>query len=328
MKPTDAAATLQVALSADLPAFLWGAPGIGKSDIVRQAAAANNLPLIDLRAVLLDPVDLRGLPTVKDSKAVWLPMGELPDAARDGQDGVLLLDELNAAAPMVQAACFGLVLDRRLGEYRLPSGWRVVAAGNRQSDRASAQRMPSALANRFLHIDVDPDLDGWSQWALRSGIEPVLVAFLRFRPALLHDFQPDRIANPTPRSWAMANRILQSGIAGQAEMLALIGCVGEGAAAELVAFLKVWRSLPSPDAVFLNPTTSPVPDNAATLYAICGALARKVTGQTMPALVTYLSRLPPEFGVMAMKDVTTRDPGLPATPAFIAWASANADIYI
>lgn len=327
MNPTETLAALNLALDSDLPCMIWGAPGIGKSDLMRQAAKARGVPLIDLRAVLLDPVDLRGLPSVSEGKAVWLPMGELPDERRDGTHGILFLDEINAAPPAVQAACFGLVLDRKLGEYRLPSGWRVVAAGNRRTDRASAQAMPSALANRFLHLGMESSLDSWCQWAIAHGVQPELVAFLRFRPALLHDFQPDRTVNPTPRTWAMADRILKAKAAPHVELAALAGLVGDAAAAELIGFLKVWRTLPSPDAVFLNPDAVPVPTSAATLYALCGALARKVTAQSFDRMTQFLQRVPPEYGVAAVKDATARDAALITTPAYIAWSSANSDLY-
>ena len=147
--------------------YLCGAPpGIGKSQVIAQAARDLGIDLIDVRAVLLDPVDLRGLPHIDENRrACWCPPDFLP---REGC-GVMLLDELNAAPPLVQAACYQLVLDRCLGEYRLPEGWSMVAAGNRETDRAVTHRMPSALANRFAHLNFDVDAEEWIQWAQDNG---------------------------------------------------------------------------------------------------------------------------------------------------------------
>src|SRR5271157_4947272 len=165
MKPSEIASSLQLLTRTRKPAFLWGAPGVGKSQVVAQVAATLGVRLIDIRAVLLDPVDLRGLPTVEHGKAAWATPAFLPE---DGA-GILFLDELNAAPPLVQAACYQLVLDRALGDYRLPDGWTVFAAGNREGDRAVTSRMSSALANRFIHLPFETDLDDWSRWAMGPG---------------------------------------------------------------------------------------------------------------------------------------------------------------
>ena len=206
MKPRLVSQALAACIEVKQPCFLWGAPGVGKSQIVRQAAQALSLRVIDVRAVLLDPVDLRGLPAINgDKKAHWCPPAFLPVEG----NGVLFLDELNAAPPLVQAACYQLVLDRQLGEYHLPAGWAVIAAGNRDTDRAVTSRMPSALANRFVHLDFEADLADWATWALQAGVKTELIAFIRFRPGLLHDFDPKRNdkAFPTPRAWEFVSKI-------------------------------------------------------------------------------------------------------------------------
>ena len=323
MKPSDIATALRTLIIADRPAFLWGAPGVGKSNIVAQVARELARKLIDIRAVLLDPIDLRGLPHVNgDGRAHWAVPEFLP---RDGE-GVLFLDELNAAPPLVQAACYQLVLDRQLGEYTLPDGWAVAAAGNRETDRAVTSRMPSPLANRFVHLDFDVDLDDWCQWALQAGIRSEIVAFLRFRPNLLHDFDPDRKAFPSPRSWQFVSDILGAQPEVSVEYDLLAGAVGKGAAAELVGFLRVFRQLPSPDAVLMTPDTAPVPDDPATVYALCGALARKAAPSNFDRVVAYARRLPAEFGVLLVKDAIARTPDCQHSQGFIAWASEHGSV--
>ena len=155
MKASAVLKALQSLLKSRQPGFLWGGPGLGKSSVVKQLAAQLSLPIQDVRALLLDPVDLRGLPFLgKDGRSHWATPDFLP---KDGA-GVLFLDELNAAPAMVQAGCYQLVLDRKLGEYTLPDGWAIVAAGNRDSDRAATNRMPTPLRNRFVHLEFEVDL--------------------------------------------------------------------------------------------------------------------------------------------------------------------------
>lgn len=328
MQFAKAAAVLAAYISADVPAFLWGAPGIGKSDMVAQAARALSLPMIDVRAVLLDPVDLRGLPAVIDGKAVWTPPVFLPDADRDGPDGILFLDELNAAPPSVQAACFQLVLNRWVGEYRLPPGWRIVAAGNRASDRAAAQRMPSALANRFAHIDVEVDPLAWSEWAARSAIHPAVQAYIRRRPVHLHEFDASRAADlrafPTPRSWAAVSRV--AGLPADLRLAAVSGLIGDTIAGEFEAFVRVFQSIPDPAAVLADPDGADVPADPAGRYAIAAALAFLADRRTFPNALRYGRRLPREFEVMLAVDAVRRDVSLKETAAFGQWAAANSDV--
>lgn len=328
LSPKTARAVVEAHIDADIPVMLSGAPGIGKSDIVRQITTSRGWNLINPYLPTLDAVDIRGLPAARDGKAVFLPFGELPDAARDGEHGILFLDELANADAAVQKAAMGLALERRSGDYRLPDGWRVVAAGNRVEDRAGAGRLNSALANRFAHVDIVVSVDDWCLWALQNGVPAELVAFMRFRPQLLHSFEGDRKVNATPRTWAMAARHLGAALPVDIETAVLAGTVGDGPAAELVAFLRIWRSLPMPDAVLMNPNGSDVPRDGATLYALCGALARKVTPNSMDAFVTYISRLPAEYGVVAMCDATRRDKTLETTRAAITWFTQNSDVYL
>src|SRR5713101_651883 len=206
MKASAVTSALRTLVAARQPVFIWGGPGIGKSAVVHQLAVDLAVLLQDIRALLLDPVDLRGLPFLAtDGRSKWATPEFLP---RDGT-GILFLDELNAAPAMVQASCYQLVLDRKLGEYTLPEGWAIVAAGNRDSDRAITTRMPTPLRNRFVHLDFEVDLQEWSQWAIQAGVCPEVIAFLRFRPELLSAFERDAPAFPSPRSWEFVSRILE-----------------------------------------------------------------------------------------------------------------------
>ncbi len=322
MRPSEVSSTLSALLSAGRPIYLWGPPGVGKSSVVRQAAATLQLGLVDLRATLLDPVDLRGLPKLTKDSAVWCPPAFLP---RSGT-GVLFLDELAQAPPLVQAACLQLVLDRRLGEYELPTGWNVVAASNRTEDRAGTHRLISPLLNRFVHLDLEVSADDWQAWAVSASVAPEVRAFLRFRPGLL--FQFDAAANPrafpTPRSWHSVSDVLTR-TPPQLLHAVVAGCVGDGPAAEFAGFLQLYRELPDVDVVLKNPDASPVPREPAVLYALVGALVEKCRADhaPLPNFVKYATRLPDEFALLALRDalsVNKKLAGLPVVQQWIAQA--------
>lgn len=330
MKPSHIVSSLKTLLSIRRPVFLWGAPGVGKSEVVAEVARSLGYELRDIRAVLLDPVDLRGIPRITAAGGTeWCPPSFLPDAQSSGK-GILFLDELNAAPPLVQAACYQLILDRRIGEYVLPEGWVVVAAGNREKDRAVTHRMPSALANRMVHLEFDVSLDDWLVWAERMGIRPEVTAFLRFRPALLHDFDPQLSSRAfaSPRSWSFVSDILKAGPDSAVEYGLIRGAVGDGAAAEFMGFLSVWRDLPSVDEVLAVPEEAKVPTEPAALYAVSEALARRLTPAGMEKAAVYLERLPVEFGVLCLRQAVCREPALVETQAFARWAQNHADVLL
>lgn len=233
-----------------VPLMIWGAPGIGKSDLVREAAAVHGYPLIDLRLSQLEPTDLRGIPLHDNGKVRWIPPDELPDESRDGPRGVLFLDEINAAPPPVAAAAYQLILDRRLGAYRLPEGWSIVAAGNRLDDRGITYVMPAPLANRFMHVELKADADAWLVWAARQGVDPVLRDFMAEQPHWLARFlpEPEVKAFPSPRSWVFADRVIKrralptltgAGSSGLDEttLIHIAACVGREAATALAEFV-------------------------------------------------------------------------------------------
>jgi len=327
MKSSNIKAALTGLLSIKQPVFIWGPPGIGKSQVVRQTAACLNLKLVDIRAVLLDPVDLRGIPRIsQDGRSHWCAPAFLPTEGA----GVLFLDELNAAPPLVQAACYQLVLDRKLGEYQLPDNWSVVAAGNREQDRAVSHRMPSALANRFIHIDFEVDTDQWLEWAQQSGISRQVRAFIRFRPSLLHDFDPKREtrAFASPRSWEFVSRLLESNPDPEMIHELVEGAVGKGAAAEFTGFMTLWDQLPAPSDIISDPDGISVPDNPAVLFALSEMMGAAVTIDNISLVMSWARRLPPEFSVLLMREAVRKTPKIVETSAFSDWASMNAQILV
>jgi hypothetical protein len=320
MKASAVLKALQSLIKSRQPVFLWGGPGLGKSSVIRQLAGSLNLPLQDVRALLLDPVDLRGLPFLgKDGRSQWAAPEFLPQNG----SGILFLDELNAAPAMVQAGCYQLVLDRKLGEYTLPDGWAIIAAGNRDSDRAATTRMPTPLRNRFVHLEFEVDLQEWCEWAIPNGIQPEVIAFLRFRPELLSAFDRDQKAFPSPRSWEFVSRILLSAPDKAVEHELFAGAVGAGAATEFSGFLRMFRELPNIDAILLNPRQEPVPDTPAAQYAVASALAHCATDVNFERVCAYLERMPTEFNVLCVRDASLREPTIRHTPSYTKWAVTN-----
>ena len=318
MRSAELLRALVAVLPTQRPIFLWGPPGIGKSACVRQAAKELQWEVIDLRATLLDPVDLRGLPTLKKDKAWWCPPAFLPT---EGQ-GLLFLDELAQAAPSVQAACLQLTLERQLGEYILPAGWTVIAASNRPEDRSGTHRLLAPLLNRFIHLELDVHHEDWQAWATSQHLHSAVCAFLRFRPKLLYQFEPQssQRAFATPRSWQFVSDILPQT---PSELLypLVTGCVGEGPAAEFVGFLQLYRDLPDLDKVLTEPLTATIPHEPAVLYALLGALTElcRQQKQRCGQLALYATRLPAEFAVVALRDCLSIEPQLVALPQVQLW---------
>ena len=318
----DAAEMLELLTDAGDPVMLWGAPGIGKSAIVHQLGAKKGRKVIEYRANLREPVDVRGIPVPDLASGVtrWLVPDELPNAERDGEFGYLFLDEINTASPQMMAVLFQLVLDKKVGDYVLPKGWQIVAAGNRVSDRAAAQRMPTALRNRFAHLFVAPDVNAWARWANANGVAPEMVAFIRLRRELIHRMpRGDENAFPTPRSLEKAAKYVNVPSVAMRQKL-FAAHIGNDVAGELNGFIDLYQSLGSLEDIIANPETAKVPTERSQQYAVCTGLARLANRKNIGQVVKYAARLDDERQMLLMHDATHRDPKLKETAAYSAWA--------
>lgn len=325
MKPSQLAATLPRILPTGRVPFIWGDPGIGKSDTVRAVAEAMKLSLIDLRLSIYDPTDLKGFPVVKgtgkNEAMHFVPPAVLPTKGK----GILFLDELPAAPPAVQAAAYQLILDKRLGEYTLPAGWHIVAAGNFARNGGVHYTLPAALANRFIHIELEACAESWDAWAMENGVSDLTRAFIRFRPALLHDMDSRNggMAFPTPRSWKFADDLAQQKL-GLAEQLELLkGTVGEGAATEYLGFMKTAAELPSASEILISPDTAPVPTSPAAKYAVTTLLESRAEKINFKQCMTYMQRLEPEYQTAFMMNITRHKRELSSTKEYVDWCLAN-----
>ncbi|MGB9812465.1 MAG: ATP-binding protein [Thermovenabulum sp.] len=304
----------------NLPVMLWGPPGVGKSQMVKDAAKELGYSLVDMRLQEMSPVDLRGIP-VEDKetgRAKWLPPYDLPMEERDGVRGVLFLDELPNADRDVQSVALRLILDRRIGTYELPKQWVPIAAGNRVQDRAGAYSLISSLANRLIHIpvyssmpsldieikDVEINVEEWRKWAYENDVAEEIVAFISYRPKLLYTVTK-QVAYPTPRMWGdYVNKVIKT-IGYDREIIS--GCIGEGPAAEFMAYVKVKNELPDIEKI-LATGDGEVPTRPDVTYMLVTSLISKIKDlkkqeKKLENAFKYIMKLQKEYQVMFVKDL-------------------------
>ena len=318
--------------------MLWGPPGVGKSQGVRQLASfieietGKKVSVTDVRLLLFNPIDLRGIPTANESKtlAVWLKPQIFQMDESENMINILFLDEITAAPQSVQAAAYQITLDRVIGEHRLPENCIVIAAGNRTADKSVAYKMPKALANRLLHIEVRDEFDSWKEWAIEKGINDKVIGFLNFRRDYLMGCDPksDDVAFPTPRTWEMVSNLLNSVDDDTEKMYPLIsGLVGTGAAIEFRTWATVYRDLPDVEDIFAGKMPS-CPKNPDALYALTSSMVKyardhKDKPDKIGNSIKYAEKMPPDFSVMLMKDYMYIDKDfknkLMMIPEFARW---------
>lgn len=324
-----------------LPAvMLWGPPGVGKSQGIRQmaeritAATGKKTVITDVRLLLFNPIDLRGIPTANADKtlAVWLKPKIFQMDSSQSIINILFLDEISAAPQSVQAAAYQITLDRVIGEHRLPDNCIVIAAGNRTTDKSVAFKMPKALANRLLHLEIEGSFSSWKEWAVKTGIHPMVLGFLSFCRDYLMQFSSgaDDLAFATPRSWEMVSNLLNTIDDNLDKMHPLIaGLIGTGTAIEFRSWQKVFQSLPSIEDIFDGKEVD-VPKQSDALYALISAMTHyaskhKNDFKRIENSIAYASRLPPDFTAALLKDYMYMEEDykkkLLTMPAFSDWMS-------
>lgn len=298
--------------------MIWGPPGVGKSQAIRELASAietatgKHVAVTDVRLLLFNPIDLRGIPTANADKtlAVWLkPQIFQMDESNDVVN-ILFLDEISAAPQSVQAAAYQITLDRVIGEHKLPENCIVIAAGNRTTDKSVAFKMPKALANRLLHIEVQGSFDTWKRWAVQAGVNAKVVGFLSFKQDYLMGFDSSSndLAFATPRSWEMVSTLLNTVSDDINEMYPMIaGLVGTGIALEMRTWESVYKDLPSLEDIF-NGCASAPPSSTDALYALTASMTSYARGckndmRRIANSICYAQQLPPDFSVVYLKDL-------------------------
>lgn len=322
--------------------MLWGPPGVGKSQAIRQLAGEIEMltgkctKVTDVRLLLFNPIDLRGIPTANADKtlAIWLKPQIFQMDDSDAVVNILFLDEISAAPQSVQAAAYQITLDRVVGEHRLPENCIVIAAGNRITDKSVAFKMPKALANRLLHIEVESSFEAWRAWAVEKGIHEKVIGFLAFRQDALMGFEAsvDDLAFATPRTWEMVSNILQIVNEDVDEMYAMIaGLVGTGMAVEFSSWTRVYENLPNIEDIF-NGKFPPIPISTDVLYALTTSMTayardHKDDMVKIDNSMRYAEKMPADFSTMLMKDYMYLEKGyqekLMQMPSFSRWISSK-----
>jgi hypothetical protein len=273
--PKSAKKAIRKAIQKRRPLFLWGPPGIGKSDIVKQIGSELNREVIDVRLALWEPTDIKGIPyyNADQGKMVWAPPAELPTDSES--TAIIFLDELNSAPPAVQAAAYQLILNRRVGTYELPKGVDIVAAGNREGDRGVTYRMPAPLANRFVHLEMKVDFDDFQEWATANHLHPEVVGYVSFAKQDLYDFDPKSSSKAfaTPRSWVFVSDLLEDDDTDTDTLHNLIaGAVGDGLAVKFMAHRKIASKLPKPDEILDGKVTKLEIKEVSAMYSLTTSL--------------------------------------------------------
>lgn len=328
--------TAQFAVTNKVAVLLKGPPGGGKSALAFQLGAEGlpkkpggpNVPfdnVIVFNASLRDPVDMMGTPRNNGTVTEWVPPKELHTLSK-GRN-LFIIEELNDCATPMQNGLCCIIYDRKLNDLVLSDETFIICTGNRTQDKSGAQRLTTKLANRMRIFDFDVNLDDWCEWALEKGISPILIQFLRFKPNLLLDFSPDRELNPTPRSWERAALVPES-LPDELFFACIAGDVGEGAAAEYTGFRRIYMGLPDIDGIILDPKKAPVPKDPATLYALTGALAHRVSEDNFDRVTDYTERMPADFQVMCIHDAVKLCPAIKKTKAFVKFAVKNSELLL
>lgn len=296
------------------PLMVWGAPGLGKSSILREMAKEKGIGFIDVRLAQREPVDIRGLPVPSGDSVKWLVSSEWP---RDPESrGIILFDEITAADRSLQVAAYEFILDRRLGDlYKVPDGWYLCAAGNRTEDRAVSTTMSSALANRFLHVELREDTECWVKWALRKNIHPSVTGFVRYRPEKLFSQKGENLERgwPSPRAWERVSRMVDL-CKGKNEKLlrkAVYGLVGNGTGLEFMEFHLMGEEFADVLELMLNPKKEvKIPEKADRRFAMCSAMAYQVwrgrdaeeERRRVDGFLRVATEMPSEFSAMCLVD--------------------------
>lgn len=326
--------------------MLWGPPGVGKSDglaelgnvVAKELGKVKNLT--DVRLVLMNPVDLMGVPyaDLEKQMTIWLKpyILDMDDSA--DVVNILLFDEISQAVPSVQACAYQITLDRKIGPHKIPDNCIILCAGNRTTDKSVAYKMPKALCNRLMHFEITADFESWKAWAIRNNIEPSIIAYLSFKPNHLFDFNSnsDSVAYATPRSWAAASRrIKHHGLAGAYKLIA--GTVGLSMAMDFKTYTRVYDRMPSIEAI-MNGDNIPVPVDPDMRFAVCmnivtngiklvdvddrGMLVR-VDKEKLTNLAKYINKFDADCAVKTVTDLFRAKKGMSSAllkiPEFHKW---------
>lgn len=327
-------------LAAKLVPMVRSRPGEGKSAIIHQIAAENNLKVIDIRLGQCDPTDLNGFPQIVNGKATYVPMDTFPlegdplplldetDPSKGTYNGWLLFfDELPTAPVALQACAYKILLERLVGNKKLHKKVAMVAAGNREEDNAGAQEMLTALQSRLVHFTLQTSASDWIDYARAQKLDTRIISFIQYRPALLNNFDPDHSDHTfsCPRTWEFLSRQIKAlpDIPGT-KLGTIVGTIGPGSANEFYTFCQIYRDLVTLPDILNAPSAAKVPSEPSACYAVIEMLFGSFNPTTVAPIMEYVNRLPMEFQVMLVRDIVRASPTNMGFPAMASWMATNA----
>jgi len=332
MRPAAVSRYLAEAIKHRDPVLLVGSPGVGKSDLVEQATKVAGAHLLLRHPVTDSPIDYKGLGMAVDGRAEFLPFGDLRALLMATVPTVCFLDDLGQAVAAVQAAAMQLLLARSINGQKVSDLVTFMAATNRKGDRAGVSGILEPVKSRFVSIiEVEPDVDDWVQWALEHHVHPMMIAFIKYRPKLLNDFQAsaEMVNSPCPRTVVNAAKVLKYNLPRLEMLEGIKGAAGQGFMTEFMGFQKLLTSgeLPDVDLALQNPLAVRIPTDVAINFAFATLLATKATRENMRNLVMLASRMEPEYGTFAVKGAVKHNPSVTETAAFIQWAAEHQEVF-
>jgi hypothetical protein len=331
MKATELTESISKVLLAKLVPMVTGSPGIGKSDIVRSIAKKFNLFVIDMRLSQCDPTDMLGFPTHDGKRMGYAPPEHFPlegDALPQKGDGskyagwLLFLDEFSSAPTAVQAAAYKLVLDKQVGKYNLHDKVAIVCAGNKDTDGAIVNRLSTAMQSRMIHLELEPDIKAWLNWAVANKLDHRVISYLEGCPKDLHNFDPnhDDKTFACPRTWAFAAKLIDGQDVTPLHLNILNGTLSAGIAHQFNAYLLYCSDLPTIKEIIARPDDTPVPEDPALLYAVSHMAAAYIDEKSAVRMMRYLKRLPMEFGTVSIQAALKRNEELIKVDPIREWA--------
>ena len=330
VNPDEAKKLIIKAMSAGIPTMCHGQPGVGKSSVYQSIANQLQLSFIDVRLSQTDPIDLNGMLMRAGDRGEYMPMKMWPlegDAIPTGYKGfMILLDEINSAPLLTQAAAYKVVHDKMIGMRKLHPMTVVAAAGNLMTDGAIVNRLSTAMQSRMLHLHMHVEPIQWSHWASAHQLAPEVISFVNFMPDLLHDFKPDHddFTFPCPRTWEFASKLVKKHGFKDVDLALLAGTVGEGAAVEFQMYTEVYKQLPTMSQIITDPRRTKLPYDPAAMTAIAGMIGAATDDKNIGQTIVYLDRMGIEFQTFAIRDIIERKPHMVADKNIDNWLNINA----
>jgi hypothetical protein len=323
MRATDLKRFLKFAFKKNYPILIKGSPGIGKTDIVEWSVKKLDYDLLIMHPVVDSPIDYKGLGSVVDGEAAFLPYGNLKKLINAKKPLVVFFDDLGQAPAAVQSAVMQLLLARQINGQPISKFVRFVAATNRREDKANVSGILEPVKSRFASIvELEVNVDDWIVWAEKNGMPSTLIHFIQFKPNMLNDFKPTRdIENsPCPRTVANVGRMIKDNLRNDLLFEAVKGATGIAFANEFTAFLRVYKDLPTVKEILADPVNCKLPEEVSARFAIMGMVLDAITIGNMKQFLIYLDRLGTEITTATMKLCSVKKPDVCKNTDYVNWA--------